>query len=52
MNRLLLRAAGAALVSTMLMCASAAHADDYAKTRYPIVLVHGLLGFDAIGPVN
>ena len=32
---------------------SAAHATDtYAKTRYPVVLVHGLLGFDAIGPIN
>ncbi|WP_284620573.1 lipase family alpha/beta hydrolase [Aquabacterium humicola] len=25
-------------------------ADDYTKTRYPIVLVHGLFGFDAVGP--
>jgi triacylglycerol lipase len=30
----------------------AARADTYAQTRYPIVLVHGLLGFDAIGPLN
>jgi triacylglycerol lipase len=27
-------------------------ADTYAKTKYPVVLVHGLLGFDAIGPIN
>lgn len=27
-------------------------ADTYAQTKYPVVLVHGLLGFDAIGPVN
>jgi triacylglycerol lipase len=26
--------------------------DTYAKTKYPVVLVHGLLGFDAIGPIN
>ena len=32
---------------------SVAHATDtYAKTQYPVVLVHGLLGFDAIGPIN
>jgi triacylglycerol lipase len=29
-----------------------ARADTYTQTRYPIVLVHGLLGFDAIGPLN
>lgn len=29
-----------------------AHADTYTQTRYPIVLVHGLLGFDQIGPIN
>jgi len=27
-------------------------ADTYTQTRYPIVMVHGLLGFDAIGPVD
>jgi triacylglycerol lipase len=32
---------------------STAHAaDTYTQTKYPIVLVHGLLGFDAIGPIN
>nr|WP_259371902.1 triacylglycerol lipase [Caldimonas mangrovi] len=31
----------------------AAHATDtYTQTRHPIVLVHGLLGFDSLGPVN
>jgi triacylglycerol lipase len=30
----------------------AAAADTYTQTKYPIVLVHGLFGFDAIGPVN
>jgi triacylglycerol lipase len=27
-------------------------ADDYTQTRHPIVLVHGLFGFGAIGPVD
>jgi triacylglycerol lipase len=34
------------------LAAGAARADTYTQTRYPVVLVHGLLGFDAIGPVN
>lgn len=29
-----------------------AHAAGYTQTRYPIVLVHGLFGFDNIGPVD
>jgi triacylglycerol lipase len=27
-------------------------ADTYTQTKYPIVLVHGLLGFDALGPIQ
>lgn len=27
-------------------------ADTYTQTKYPVVLVHGLLGFDAVGPVQ
>jgi triacylglycerol lipase len=27
-------------------------ADTHTQTKYPIVLVHGLLGFDALGPVQ
>jgi len=30
----------------------AAQAQGYTQTRYPIVLVHGLLGFDKLGPVE
>ena len=30
----------------------ASAADTYTQTRYPVVLVHGAFGFDAIGPVN
>lgn len=40
------------LVVLGALLAPLAHADTYTQTRYPIVLVHGLLGFDAIGPVN
>lgn len=29
-----------------------ARADSYAQTRHPIVLVHGLFGWDAIGPLD
>jgi triacylglycerol lipase len=29
-----------------------AHAGTYGQTKYPIVLVHGVLGFDKIGPVE
>ena len=32
----------------MLLCASTAFADTFTRTRYPIVLVHGLLGFDSL----
>eukprot|EP01030_Chromulinospumella_sphaerica_P022772 gene22772-22767_t len=31
---------------------SAAQAAGYTQTKYPIVLVHGLFGFDNIGPVE
>jgi len=41
-------AAGLSLGATM----HAAAADTYTQTRYPVVLVHGAFGFDAIGPVN
>lgn len=48
-------ACGLALVVSMgsLSTFSAVQASDtYAQTKYPVVLVHGLLGFDAIGPIN
>jgi len=35
-----------------VLAAGTVRADTYTQTRYPVVLVHGLLGFDAIGPVN
>jgi triacylglycerol lipase len=51
-KRLRLRRWALALAACGLTFASAAHADTYTQTKYPIVLVHGLLGFDAIGPIN
>ena len=37
-----------ALAATTLLFGASAHADNgYTKTRYPIVLVHGLFGFDS-----
>lgn len=29
-----------------------ASATGYTQTRYPIVLVHGLFGFDSLGPLE
>ncbi|MGC4078815.1 MAG: triacylglycerol lipase [Rubrivivax sp.] len=47
------RAALALSLSLSLTLAPlAAQADTYTQTRYPIVLVHGMLGFGAIGPVD
>lgn len=38
-------------VLMLLGCALPAAADDYTRTRHPVVLVHGLFGFDALGGV-
>ena len=43
----------AALVACVALAAPAAHAGVQAKTKYPLVLVHGFIGFDNIlGAVN
>ena len=43
----------AAAAACALVAAPAAHAGTTAKTKYPIVLVHGFIGFDSIlGVVN
>jgi triacylglycerol lipase len=42
----------ASVASATLLAASPAQADTYTQTRYPIVLVHGAFGFDAIGPLD
>lgn len=51
--RCALRTAVLALGATALLLGGAAHAQSTAgKTRYPIVLVHGLLGFDTLFGVD
>jgi len=42
----------AALLIANMLWATPARADTYTQTRYPIVLVHGLFGFDSIGPIE
>jgi triacylglycerol lipase len=42
---------GACLLALSLLPASS-FAAGYTQTKYPIVLVHGLFGFDNIGPVE
>ncbi|MBT9608503.1 MAG: lipase, partial [Aquabacterium sp.] len=43
----------AAAIAGVALAAPAAHAGVQAKTKYPIVLVHGFIGFDNIlGAVN
>ncbi|WP_277604515.1 triacylglycerol lipase [Pelomonas sp. CA6] len=47
------RALGAvALAAASLGAPAVQAADTYTQTRHPIVLVHGMLGFGAIGPVD
>lgn len=42
-----------ALAAASLLGVTVAQAaDTYAQTRYPVVLVHGMLGFESIGPVK
>ncbi|MDZ7812029.1 MAG: triacylglycerol lipase [Ideonella sp.] len=41
-----------ASVALALSAQVALAADTYTQTRYPIVLVHGMSGFDAIGPID
>ncbi|MEC5218567.1 triacylglycerol lipase [Actimicrobium sp. GrIS 1.19] len=42
----------AASCLALAMLPTASFATGYTQTRYPIVLVHGLFGFDNIGPVE
>lgn len=51
----LMRGLCSAALAAGLSFGAASHAvaaDTYTQTRYPIVLVHGAFGFDAIGPVS
>jgi triacylglycerol lipase len=49
MKTQLLKLAGVSLIAALPMTGIAA---GYTQTQYPIVLVHGLFGFDKIGPVE
>jgi triacylglycerol lipase len=51
MNKRIIQWIGAALLALSLLPGSAS-ADGYTQTKYPIVLVHGLLGFDSMGPYD
>ncbi|WP_211452860.1 esterase/lipase family protein [Collimonas antrihumi] len=51
MKKQFLQWLGAALVAIAILPAPA-WATGYTQTRYPIILVHGLFGFDKIGPVE
>ena len=43
----LLRRLSLLLAASLLLFGATAHAQTYAQTRYPIVLVHGIFGFDS-----
>ena len=40
------------LLLTLAILPGSASAAGYTQTKYPIVLVHGLFGFDKLGPVD
>lgn len=41
-----------AVCMCLLLGPAARAGDTYTQTKYPVVLVHGLLGFDSIGPID
>ena len=43
----LLRRLSLLLTACFLLFGATAHAQTYTQTRYPIVLVHGIFGFDS-----
>ena len=45
-------ALAASCLLTSLAPAPALAADTYTQSKYPVVLVHGLFGFDSIGPID
>ena len=51
MKKTLMTQLGACMLALALLPVSASAA-GYTQTKYPIVLVHGLFGFDNIGPVE
>ena len=51
MNKTILKKIAAFLIAAMML-PSSSWAAGYTETKYPLVLVHGLFGFDNIGPVD
>ncbi|MFZ6771130.1 lipase family alpha/beta hydrolase [Undibacterium sp. SXout7W] len=51
MNKTILKKIAAFLIAAMML-PSSSWATGYTETKYPLVLVHGLFGFDNIGPVD
>ena len=51
MNKLLWKFLAATLLAAAVLPATS-FASGYTQTRYPIVLVHGVFGFNNIGPVE
>lgn len=47
-----LKATAAALLVALSFSHTAANAQGYTQTKFPIVMVHGIFGFDSIGPVE
>ena len=47
-----LKATAAALLVALSFTHTASNAAGYTQTKYPIVMVHGIFGFDNIGPVE
>jgi len=47
-----LKTTAAALLVALSFAHTASNAAGYTQTKYPIVLVHGIFGFDNIGPVE
>ena len=52
MKKYLLTAVAAATVSSQVMAMSETLETGYTETKYPIVLVHGFLGFDQLVGVD
>lgn len=50
--KMLTRALCASAIAATLMAPAAQASSTYAQTKYPIVLVHGLMGFDSIAGVE
>ena len=47
-----MKLAASLLLTAAAVTAAPAIASTYAQTNYPIVLAHGMAGFDKIGPID